>query len=321
MATDNCIRMLVLFPLPTEAIRRMQELAPDMRIDQLQRADPGYDDALAQAHIIVGWPPIKDLGKAVSLRWLQIASAGANRYVEAVPPQVTLTNASGVFGIPIAEHVFAMMLCLTRGIPTALRAAGDHVWEPEATRKTLDELHGSICGVVGLGDIGTEVAKRAHAFGMRVMAVKRSVGGKPPFVDELADIGGLDRLLGVADHVVITLPGTPHTRHLIDARRLSLMKPGAYIYNVGRGSVIDEDALIKHLRDGRIAGAGLDVFEREPLPADSPLWDMPNVIVTAHRAGSTPRHGERLAEIVLRNLAHYLAEEPLQNVVDRELGY
>jgi phosphoglycerate dehydrogenase-like enzyme len=312
------IRMLVQISMPQEQIRQIQALAPQMRIDQLKRSDARYYEALREAHIVVGWPRVEDLPQAGNLRWLQIAGAGANRYVDVLPSHVILTNASGVFGIPIAEHVFAMMLAFTRGIPQALDAAKRSAW---LGYMTLGELFGSTCGIVGLGDIGTEVARRAKAFGMRVIAVKRTLGTKPECVDELRDASALDWLLESSDHVVVTLPGTVHTTNMIDAGRLSLMRPGSYIYNIGRGSVIDESALIQALREGRPAGAGLDVFADEPLPVESDLWRLPNVIITPHVAGSTPQHGARLAQIVMRNLPRFLAGQPLENLVDRYWGY
>lgn len=316
--TGKGVRMLIQISIPEEQMQQIQALAPQMRIDKLRRSDLGYYEALREAHIIVGWPRVEDLQQAENLRWLQIASAGANRYVDVLPPHVLLTNASGVFGIPIAEHVLAMMLAFTRGIPTALEAAREREWQKDMS---LGELYGSTCGIVGLGDIGTEVARRAKAFGMRVIAVKRTSGQKPEFVDELRDATGLDWLLESSDHMVVTLPGTQHTKNMIDARRLSLMHPGAYIYNVGRGSVIQEPALIQALQEGRLAGAGLDVFAEEPLPAESELWRLPNVIITPHVAGSTPQHGARLAQIVMRNLPRFLADQPLENLVDRYWGY
>jgi phosphoglycerate dehydrogenase-like enzyme len=316
--TGNGVRMLVQIKIPEEQMRQIQALAPLMRIDCLKRSDAGYFESLQEAQIIVGWPPVEDLQQAKHLRWLQLPSAGANRYVDFLPPQVQLTNASGVFGIPIAEHVFAMMLAFTRGIPKALDAARRNEW---LGFMNLGELYGSTCGIIGLGDIGTEVALRAKAFGMHVIAVKRNSGTKPEFVDELRDAAGLDWLLASSDHVVVTLPGTPHTKDLIDAHRLSLMRSSAYIYNIGRGSVIEESALVRALQEGRLAGAGLDVFADEPLPTESELWRMPNVIITPHVAGSTPHHGARLAQIVMRNLPRFLANQPLENLVDRYWGY
>lgn len=310
--------MLVMVPLPEESIDQIRRIAPNITIHRLRREVPTYADVLPRADIIVGWPAVEDLPRALRLRWLQLAGAGANRYVDAVPPEVILTNASGVFGIPIAEHVLAMMLALTRAIPDAVRDACQARWSQQAERA---EIFGATCGILGLGDIGLEVARRAKAFGMRVLAIKRQLAAKPDFIDELWDLSALDRVLGESDHLVNTLPGTPHTLRLLDADRISRMKRGACLYNVGRGSTLDEAALIAALHSGRLAGAGLDVFEHEPLPATNPLWRMRNVIITPHRAGQSPRQAERFGPIVVRNTDHFIHAEPLDNVVDRQWGY
>jgi phosphoglycerate dehydrogenase-like enzyme len=310
--------MLILSDLPGEAIERIGEVAAPLRVQRVRRDEPAYVELLPRAEVIVGglWP--EDVGRATDLRWLQISSAGANRILDLLPAHVILTNASGVFGVPIAEHVLAMMLALVRQIPQSVLAASQARWSQQAGRV---ELHGATCGIIGLGDIGTEVARRAKAFGMRVLAVKRQVSVRPDFVDELTDVTGLDGLLAESDHVVNCLPGTSHTHHVLDARRIGLMKRGSRFYNIGRGNTLDEAALIAALKSGHLAGAGLDVFEQEPLPADSPLWRMANVIVTPHRSGQSPCNSQRLAEIVLRNAGHYARGEPLENVVDRHWGY
>ncbi len=310
--------VLVLTGLSEEVIQRMHQVAEGFCVLRTGRQEAAYEQLLPKAEAVIGGLPVDDIPRARSLRWLQIGSAGANRHVDALPPHVKLTNASGVFGVPMAEHVLAMMLALTRQIPEAVRAAGEARWRQEVERM---ELFGATCGIVGLGDVGTEVARRAKALGMRVLAVRRRATEKPPFVDELYDVSGLDGLLAASDHVVDTLPGTVHTRHLIDARRVGLIKRGAYFYNVGRGSTVDEAALTEALRSGQLAGAGLDVFETEPLAAKSPLWKLPNVIVTPHRSAGSARYMERLSEIVLDNLQRYAAGRPLRNVVDREWGY
>ena len=319
MPTDLDHRfVLILADLPAEAIEQIRRVASHLRVQQISRNDPAFAEILPRAEIIVGWISAEDMARASCLRWLQLGSAGANRIFDALPANVVLTNASGVFGVPIAEHVLALMLALTRMIPESVRAAREAHWVQQTGRV---ELFGATCGIIGLGDIGTEVARRCKAFGMRVLAVKRQLASQPEFVDELWDLSGLDHLLAESDHIVNCLPGTAHTHHLLDGRRIGLMKKDARFYNIGRGSTVDEAALEEALRCGRLAGAGLDVFEQEPLPADHPLWRLPNVIITPHRSGQSPRNNERLAAIVLRNVAHYLHGEPLENLVDRRWGY
>jgi phosphoglycerate dehydrogenase-like enzyme len=156
---------------------------------------------------------------------------------------------------------------------------------------------------------------------MHVIGVKRTVSAMPPFVDELATVVALDSLLPRADHVVLALPGTSQTRHIISRDRLARMRPGACIYNVGRGSAIDQQALVEALASGRLGGAGLDVFDPEPLPADSPLWAMPNVIITPHSSGHSPRHAQRFGDLLERNLRRFLAGHTLDNLVDPHWGY
>lgn len=320
MQADGSGMNLVLFVhFSEEVLAEIQRIAPSLRIHTMSRKDPLYDEILPKADIVVGGLRPSEITVARSLRWLQISSAGVGSLPEQLPERVVLTNGSGIYGVPISEHVLAMMLGLIRCIPEAVRNAAENRWQKSSPKRGL---FGSTCGVIGMGDIGTEVARRAKGMGMRVVAVKRLVRGeKPEFVDALYDTRGLDNVLQESDHVVICLPGTVHTRHLFDSRRLNLMKPGSYIYNIGRGMVIDEGAMIEALRSHHLAGAGLDVFEKEPLPPESPLWGFPNVILTSHYAGSGTRNTERLAEIFLHNLRQFLAGQPMRNVVDREWGY
>jgi phosphoglycerate dehydrogenase-like enzyme len=182
-------------------------------------------------------------------------------------------------------------------------------------------LQGQTLGVVGLGGIGGQIATRGKAFGMTVRAVRRHPGEPSPYVDHLSGMDGLDDLLAASDHVAVVLPLTPETRNLIDAARLARMKPTAYLYNIGRGAVVDEAALIAALQGKRLAGAALDVFVEEPLPADSLLWDLPNVILTPHVAANGPSDWITVASLFTDNLRRYRAGQPLQNVVDFDLGY
>ncbi|MFP4222757.1 MAG: D-2-hydroxyacid dehydrogenase [Phycisphaeraceae bacterium] len=318
MPDDRPLNLLVLFDLPGDTLERAKALAPNLAVHVTKKDRPDYPARLAEAEIVVGWPDIGDLPGAKNLRWLQLASAGAEKYAAALDESVHLTNASGVFGGPMAEHVFALMLGLVRRIPTMVRAQPEAHWR---WKGGCGEVAGTTCGILGLGDIGRAVARRARAFDMRVLAVKRTPGRTPQGVEAVWDLSGLDRLIAEADHLVVTLPGTEHTRHLVSRDRLFAMKRGSFIYNVGRGSVIDEAAMIDALQAGHLAGAGLDVFETEPLPPESPLWRMENVIVSPHRSGNTPHYHERVGEIFLDNLARYLEGEPLRNEVSRKWGY
>ncbi len=277
---------------------------------------------IGEVEVGFGGPPLELIPKAKALRWLQLGGAGAEHVLSHPDAggDFVVTNASGVHPVPISEHLLAMMLAFGRGIAASARNQAARVW-PKQEEWKLFELAGKRVLLIGLGAIGNRFAHVAAALGMEVVALRaRPERGR----GAAARVAGIDALrdeLPDADFVVITTPLTPKTRHLIGAGELARMKPSSYIFNIGRGPIIDEPALIKALAEGRIAGAGLDVFETEPLPADSPLWTLPNVLVTTHYAGVTPRYGERLWEIFLDNLGRYVRGEPLRNVVARERGY
>lgn len=310
--------LLDLFGLPEALCRRLESLDATLRIVHGKHGERGVDEELPGAQIIVGWPAKTELERATELCWLQLPSAGADGYAGKMPGGVILTSARGVFGVPIAEHVLAMMFALAIRLPEMVRSQVQKQWRRPENRR---ELLGATCLIIGLGDIGSEIAKRARAMGMHVIGVKRTVSAMPAFVDELATLGALDSLLPRADHVVLALPGTVHTRHILSAGRIGQMKPGACIYNVGRGSAIDQQAMIDALAAGRLGGAGLDVFDPEPLSVDSPLWAMPNVIVTPHVSGHSPHHARRFGELMERNFRRFLAGEGLLNQVDAQWGY
>lgn len=310
--------ILALFDPPSDFEQRVHGVYPDEEVIRARRGDQRYPDALEQAGIIIGRPDVDDLERAARLSWLQLSSAGADHYVDAVRAEIVITAANGVYGVPTSEHALAMMLAMVRCLPASVRAAGRKAWERSVE---YDELYGRTCGILGLGDIGSAIARRARAFGMRVTALRRRPGNPPEYVDEIYGRDGLLQMLPECDHVVNALPATPATRHLIDATALARMKPTAYLCNVGRGATIDEAALAHALQDGKLAGAALDVFETEPLPSDSPLWALPNVLITPHTGGSSPREDERVAELFLENLARKARGEELLNVVDRDLGY
>ncbi|MGE5549977.1 MAG: D-2-hydroxyacid dehydrogenase [Bacteroidota bacterium] len=301
-------------------LARISAAAPEA--DITAAAAPAKAEALARtAEILFGWPEPQWLAKAENLRWLQLTSAGVERHLEtfrALPANVVLTSAAGAFGVAIAEHLFAMLLCLTRNLPLHLRNQAEHRWERQPIHR---EICGLTAGIIGYGDIGREFAARARAFGMRVIAVRRrsESGGNTP--DSVWGLTGLARLLAEADVIVNCLPLTPVTRGLLNRERLFGIKQGAYFLNVGRGATVDEEALVECLRHGRLAGAGLDVFAEEPLPESSPLWELPNVIITPHVAGMTECCLPRIVGIFCENLHRYRAGEPLLNQVDLEAGY
>ena len=303
-----------------------EERKPDDESDE--EAEASLKRLLGGAEVLFTTPMVPpELAEwTPSVRWLQLTSAGVERLLdsELVRDGVTITTATGIHAIPIGEYVMGVMLAIAKGLPGAMRAQGESTWRPFLA----EELHGKTVGIVGLGAIGGYVAKLAKADGMRVLAVRRSAERRVegtaagfPDVDELMPPSDLPHLLSESDYVVIAVPLTPESRGLIGEKELAAMKPSARIVNIARGAVIDEQALIRALKDGRIAGAALDVFEEEPLPPDSELWSMENVLITPHISGGTPVYMERCVELFCENLRRYLADEPLRNAVDRERGY
>ncbi len=269
----------------------------------------------------------EQIDAAHRLRWISYWSAGMDGKATAQIRErdLLLTSASGVHGANIAEHVLCFMLMFTRRMEVYFRAQMEGRWERglPGIKGGASELTGQTLGIVGLGRIGEALATRAAAFGMRVVAVKRDPTARyaEAPIDALYGFDGIPRLLAEADHACISLPYTSQTHRLFDAEMLAHCKAGAYLYNIARGKIVDEAALIDALRGGRLAGAGLDVFETEPLPADSPLWKLPNVLITPHTSGTTPHYFARAAALFAENLKRYLRGETLSNLYDTTRGY
>jgi D-2-hydroxyacid dehydrogenase (NADP+) len=325
----------VLIDLPPDAADVAYFRAALARFDgrvALTFADAAGDDfarALPDAEVVVA-QDLSDaqLARAKRLRWLSSVAAGLDGIVTPalLARGIAITNASGVHGPNIAEHVLAMMLMFTRGLPKLFRAQLARRWERNLTSRSdgPGELTGKTLLIVGLGRIGEAIAVRARPFGVRVVAVKHDPSTRHDAVvavDELLGMDALDEVLGRADHVCLTVPLTRETHHLLDARRIAHLRAGTFLYNISRGAVIDEAALVDALRAGKLGGAGLDVFEEEPLPETSPLWDLDNVILTPHVAGVTPLYYQRTAALFADNLDRFLAGRPLANRFDAGRGY
>jgi phosphoglycerate dehydrogenase-like enzyme len=232
-----------------------------------------------------------------------------------------LTSTSGIHAIQMTEHIFALLLALARELPRAMRLQEGCEWIHQSRHEHLFELAGKTMLLIGVGAIGQRTARVAAAMDMRVLGVRRNPTLGAPAVDAMFGPGQLVDLLPQADVIVLTVPLTTETRGMIGEPELRAMRSTAYLINVGRGGTVDEEVLARALREGWIAGAGLDVFETEPLPEDSPLWGLDRVIITSHYAGVTPHYHERALEIFLENLQRYQTGEPLRNVVDKQLGY
>lgn len=285
-------------------------------------------EAVRGAEVYLGYGLPRDLFLAAreTLRWAHSGSAGVggSLYAEMLASDIVLTNSAGTHAEPIADTVLAMMMHFARGIDWAVRAQAERRWDKspfDAADAPIRELAEGTVGLLGLGGIGRAVARRAAALGMRVVALRRSGGEGPPGVEVLSGDGALDRLVSLSDYLVVTAPRTAETEGMIGARELALLPAGAVVINVSRGGIVDEAALVEALRGGRVRGAGLDVFEKEPLPPESPLWDLPNVLLLPHVSGTTHRFWRRETDLIVANLRRYLAGERLLNTVDKHAGY
>lgn len=277
--------------------------------------------------------------RAPDLKWVQLLSAGADHILRGLLGErasVAVTTASGIHSTPIAEYTIGSMLAWAHGFHITMRAQMRHEWKRNSQfMDSVDSMRGKTLGIIGYGSIGRETGRIAQALGMTVLALKRNPndrgdsGWNPPGVGDPEGAiparwyGPEEResVLRDSDFITVTLPMTPQTQRFISAREIAVMRPGAYIVNIGRGEVIDQDALIEALREKRIGGAGLDVFAREPLEADSPLWDLENVILTPHMSGAFKDYNSACCELFAANLRRYRAGQPLYNFVDRALGY
>ncbi|MGA7382810.1 MAG: D-2-hydroxyacid dehydrogenase [Terriglobales bacterium] len=288
----------------------------------------GIEPHLRDAEIIVTWslrPEQFTLAKR--LRWIHSPAAAVHQlmFPELVHSDVVLTNAREVHGPVVAEHVIALIFALAKQIPQAVRLQGKHVWGQEIMwhgSPRPREIAGATLGLVGVGSIGREVAKRAAGLGMRIIATRENPEkGRPDGVEQVYASGEINTLLEHSDYVVLAAPTTPATTQLINAERLAHMKSDAFLINVGRGPLVDEAALAVALRGKKIGGAALDVFDQEPLPPESPLWDLENLLLTPHSAGLTDRLWERHYALISENLRRYLAHQPLLALVDKTKGY
>ncbi len=316
------VKVLITHGMSREGLDRIESAADSISAE----AASGLEEAIvkaSEAEVIQAGRWSEELWKsAPRLRWVQSGGAGVEQFMtpDFIASPVVLTNAAGVYAVPIADHVMAFVLHFSRRFNDLVRKQIGREWADWGEVR-MEELKGKTLGIVGLGGIGTELAKRARGFDMRIIATRRRPGVQSEYVDEVRGTDELPWLLGESDFVALCAALTAETRHLIGREELGAMRPTAYLMNIGRGGLIDEAALVKALKDRRIAGAGLDVFEEEPLPSDSPLWDMPNVIITPHNAGDSPRSHERLMDLFCENLRRYVAGEALLNVVDKKAGY
>jgi phosphoglycerate dehydrogenase-like enzyme len=314
-------------------------IAPHWFSEKLQREFPqlnilqhnsyaGIDGDLSDAEILFAFSLRPEQFQiARKLHWLHSPSAAVHQFMfpEFANSDVILTNARDVHGPVVAEHVMALILAMAKNIPADVRMQQKHVWGQEIVWSSSlrpREIAGATVGLVGVGTIGRGVAKHAHALGMKVIAVRQHPErGTPEFVDEVLPTSRLNEMLVRADYLVLAAPVTSATENMIGRQQLAQMSPHACLINVGRGSLVDEAALAEALRTNKIGGAALDVFEQEPLPADSPLWDLENLLITPHTAGMTDKLWERHYVLFSENLRRYLSGQPLLALVDKRSGY
>ena len=284
------------------------------------------DPVLLDAEVLfTRFVPRDLLRRAPHLRWVHVGTAGVDialKESNVLGSGVTVTCSIGMHAVPVSEFILGLVLALNKRVPAFWTEKDKRIWR-RADRE-MPVVRGGTLGIVGYGQIGRATARLAKALRMRVVATRRSCAAPArdtDGVDLLLPSSRLRELLAESDYVVICAPLTPETERLIGEAELRFMKPTAYLVNIARGRVVDEAALVRALKEGRIAGAGLDVFEEEPLPADSPLWGLPNVIFSPHIAGGSERNPDRATDLFCRNLANYLSGQPLVNVVDPARGY
>ncbi|MGC9333453.1 MAG: D-2-hydroxyacid dehydrogenase [Anaerolineae bacterium] len=336
------VKVLCTLRFSSELLDQLRNVSSQLAVEQQTCRDAGEVAAALVDHpgtevLYTYHVPGDVVDLAPDLQWVQLHSAGADHILHSalMDSDITLTTSSGIHASPIAEYVFASLLAHRWRVPHWTRCQREGEW-PSGRWELYarPELRGSTLGILGYGSIGREVGRLANAFGMRVLALRRSPGradrgytpndtGDPEGVipERIYGPDSLHDMLAECDYVVIALPLTPDTEHMIGEAELQAMKPSAYLVNIARGGIVDEAALIQALCEGWIAGAGLDVFEQEPLPADSPLWDLENVLMSPHVAGFTPRYDERAATLFVENLGRYLGDQPLLNLVEKSKGY
>jgi phosphoglycerate dehydrogenase-like enzyme len=303
-----------------EWARTLAEQVPEIRVVVAESAEDARR-AIVDADAAFGTLPADVLALATRLRWLQapaIAPPAGYYYPELVRHPVVVTNFRGIFNEHIAAHILAFVLAFARGLHRYIPQQLRHEYRPASLDEGTVYLPASTALIVGVGGIGAEAAKLCAAFGMRVLGTDARLTERPAGVAELHKSNELDQLLPLADFVILTVPHTPETGGFMNAERFGRMKPSAYFINIGRGMTTRLKDLVDALQAGRIAGAALDVFEEEPLPADHPLWDAPNVLITPHTAGYGPFLDERRLEIIVDNAKRFGAGSPLRNVVDKE---
>lgn len=327
--------MIGLFAMPTILLLLNEDAVASEILAEIRSIAPDYDlwttktpaqedpDRIRDVVISAGGRPPEEVLKAPNLKWHHQQSAGVDwlfRVEDRTSLPFTITNVSGMHAPQITELTFAMILTFARDMLKAHKQKEEKEWSKPRPER-LFNLPGKTMLILGVGAIGSNVAKVAKAHGMRVLGIRRQPEKSDPCVDRMGSLEDLNRMLPEADIVVSILPRSPHTENILGAEQFASMKTSSIFINVGRGSHVDEDALIEALSTGSIAGAGLDTFAQEPLPRDSQLWELENVIISPHIGGMTKDYANKSLQYFIRNLKRYLSGEPLFNIVDKKLGY
>ncbi len=300
----------------------LREQFPEFEFLSYPRNAKVPDEVLARAEVLMNYGDKSQIAPAKNVRYIHTISAGIDGYIDEVDrchgSALPVTNGAGVYSDAVGEHVIALLLAVVHGIVPSVRNMAEKQWP---AIPMLGNVNGKTIAVLGTGDIGNNAARICAAMGARVLGFKlHACEPFPPYSEIYTGDDGLDALLPQADAVLVCLPGSPFTKDMLDARRIGLMKAGSVLVNIGRGSIVNTEALMEALRSGHIAAAGLDVTEPEPLPPDHPLWDCPNVLITPHISGlgaSKQKHAEWFAE----NLRAYLEGRPQPGAVNREMKY
>lgn len=316
--------IFVTMALTDDELQMMHRAAPDAEIRYFgDRTPADLEREIPDAEILVGRGDASTISpsafaRAEKLKWIHSWAAGPNEmlFPKLVASPVTVTSSVGSGAIGMSEHAVMLMLLLNRGAISWIRAQDEHKWE----RGVHSELYGLTCGIVGLGNTGRDLALKLQAFHMRVIGIRRNTQPTPN-VDEVFTRDQLPEFCAVSDFIVVTAPRTVETLNMFGEGEFRQMKPTAYFICSSRGGIANEEAMLRALNEGWIAGAGLDAFAEEPLPPDSPFWTAPNTIVTPHIGAQSPRRRRASLDMFVENLGHYLAGEPLVNVVDKEAGY
>lgn len=305
--------ILNLLPLKEGEREEFEIVAPDAE-HVYARSSTVTPEQIASATVMFGWPRPEMMKGAASLKWFQTMWAGTDEYEGMLPPGVRFTSSSGSNSRSVAEHMLTCLLALCRRLPTYVDSQRAHLWKDEGPMKTI--LGGTVL-VAGAGHVGSDFARLCQGLGAETVGLKRTVNGPVDGFDRLYPMEELDDLLPQADVVALVLPHSPQTAGLMDERRLSRMKDDAILLSAGRGTVLDQEALARVMKAGKLWGAALDVTDPEPLPKDSPLWDVPRLLLTPHVAGGMRLEitRRRCVEMALENLRRYVAGEPLHNVV------